>query len=488
MMLVKSSIKLLIRRCMYRFKIFLLIIPILGFLLITSCSRDEEFIPADERTGLPDIGSDSGNVPKWILDEMSFFYFWNTELPSAEPSGDEDPETYFNSLLNSSDKFSYITDNAETIKEEMTGTILAVGFSPAFGVFNNTNNLFAIVEYVYPGSPADEAGLKRGDIILKINGDDLSRDNFLNLTSLNGFSVTLGEFNGRGIVESNESISINTGIIELDPVIHYEVKNVNGIKVGYLVFVDFISGENDKWLNSLGNAIGALKAEGITQLILDLRYNPGGEVSVAEYLASALAPANTVNSQEILVSFEYNENLQEFFTSRQGNNSPNLFSRFSQIENNLNLNEIIFLTTGGTASASELVIIALEPYMGVTIIGEPTFGKFFGSFVLYDDNEPPAHNWAIAPIVLKYANASGFTDFVNGLTPDIFVNDDLLNAKSFGDESDPMLATAISFIKGADISGVRLSTDRMYEPFYDLNRINKKNVFFNNVPFLNDSE
>ena len=66
---------------------------------------------------------------------MSFFYFWNTELPSAEPSGDEDPETYFNSLLNSSDKFSYITDNAETIKEEMTGTILAVGIFPCLWCF-----------------------------------------------------------------------------------------------------------------------------------------------------------------------------------------------------------------------------------------------------------------------------------------------------------------------------------------------------------------
>lgn len=473
---------------MCRFKNNLLIVAVLGILFTFSCSRDEEIILADERTGLPDIGNDSDNVPKWIFDEMSFFYFWNTELPGTEPSSDEDPETYFNALLSSSDKFSYITDNAEAIKEEMTGTILAVGFSPAFGVFNNTNNLFAIVEYVYPDSPADEAGLKRGDIILKINGADLSRDNFLDLTSQNGFSVTLGEFNGRGIVETNESISINTGIIELDPVIHYEVKNVNGIKVGYLVFVDFISGENDKWLNSLGNALGALKAEGISQLILDLRYNPGGEVSVAEYLASALAPANVMNNREILVSFEYNENLQEFFTGRQGNDSPNLFSRFSQIENNLNLSEIIFLTTGGTASASELVIIALEPYMGVTVIGEPTFGKFFGSFVLYDENEPPAHNWAIAPIVLKYANANGFTDFVNGLTPDIFIVDDLLNAKRFGDESDPMLATAISFIKGADISRARLSTDRMYEPFYDLNKINKKNIFFNNIPFLNDSE
>ena len=245
---------------MYRFKNNLLIVQVLGFLFITSCSRDEDIMPADERTALPDIVSATENIPQWIYDEMSFYYFWNAELPDERPSGDENPESYFTSLLNSSDQFSYITDDAKAIKKEMSGTILAVGFSPAFGVFNNTNNLFAIVEYVYPDSPADEAGLERGDIILKINGDNLAEDNFLDLTSQNGFSVTLGEFNGRGIIETNESISINTGIIELDPVIHYEVKNVNGIKAGYLVFVDFIAGENDKWLNSLGNALGELKA------------------------------------------------------------------------------------------------------------------------------------------------------------------------------------------------------------------------------------
>ncbi len=457
------------------------IIQFFAILFITSCTRNEDIIPADDQSsGIPDIAINADNVPQWIFEEMSFFYFWNTELPSADPSGDENPETYFNSLLNATDKFSYIIDDAKTIKEEMSGTIIAMGFSPSFGVFTNTNKLFAIVEYVYKNSPAEKAGLKRGDIILKLNGTDLSQNNYLDLTSKNGFSVTLGTFNGRSIIETNRTIKINTGIIELDPVIHYEVKIVNNIKVGYLVFVDFISGDNNKWLNSLGNALGALKAEGISQLILDLRYNPGGEVNVAEYLASALAPASVVNNQETLVSYQYNENLQEYYTRRQGQNSPNLISRFHQNRNNLNLNEIIFLTTGNTASASELVINGLKPYMRVTVIGEPTFGKFYGSFVLYDESDPPAHNWAIAPVALKYANANGVTDFVNGLTPDFFIEDDMLNAKSFGDEKDPMIATALSIVKGdlLSSSSARVGTSKRYKPIYDLNKINRKNIFF----------
>ncbi|MCK5372520.1 MAG: hypothetical protein KAQ62_28350, partial [Cyclobacteriaceae bacterium] len=246
------------------------------------------------------------------------------------------------------------------------------------------------------------------------------------------------------------------------------------------VYVDFISGEDDKWLKSLENALGSMKSEGISQLVLDLRYNPGGEVRVAQLLASALAPASAGLNEEVLVSFEYNDNLQNYFISREGQDSPNLYSRFSQTENNLNLNEVYVLTTGNTASASELVINGLKPYMNVTMIGEPTFGKFYGSFLLYDENDPPKHNWAIAPIVLKYANANGVTDFVNGLMPEVLLVDDLLNAREFGDESDPMLATALTLIQGANLSNSKISTDRLYKPIYDLKKINKKNVFFYN--------
>ena len=461
-----------------RMRIFIL--PLLGILFFTSCSTDDINPSANQGSELPDIGSDSENIPAWIYDEMSFFYFWNDDLPQAEPNGDEDPEPYFNSLLNSVDQFSYISDDAESIIEEKSGTIIAMGFSPSFGVFTNSDNLFAVVEYVYPGSPADQSGISRGDIILKINGEDLDDNNYLDLTSNEGFSVTLGEFNGQSISLTNDIISIETGIIELDPVIHYEVKEVDGIKVGYLVYVDFISGEDDKWLKSLENALGSMKSEGISQLVLDLRYNPGGEVRVAQLLASALAPASAGLNEEVLVSFEYNDNLQNYFISREGQDSPNLYSRFSQTENNLNLNEVYVLTTGNTASASELVINGLKPYMNVTMIGEPTFGKFYGSFLLYDENDPPKHNWAIAPIVLKYANANGVTNFVNGLMPDVLLVDDLLNAREFGDESDPMLATALTLIQGANLSNSKISTDRLYEPIYDLKKINKKNVFFYN--------
>jgi carboxyl-terminal processing protease len=115
---------------------------------------------------------------------------------------------------------------------------------------------------------------------------------------------------------------------------------------------------------------------------------------------------------------------------------------------NLNLENLYVLTTGATASASELVINGLKPYMNVVIIGEPTFGKFYGSFILFDQNDPPKHNWAIAPVVLKYANANGVTDFKDGLIPDINIADNLLSARPFGDITDPMLATALDMIAG----------------------------------------
>jgi carboxyl-terminal processing protease len=458
---------------------------LLVFLLvfISQACKDQEVLPNEQATSIfPDIGDEAANIPEWIYEEMSFFYFWKDELPSENPDGSEDPESYFYSILTANDGFSYISDDAEAIKEEITGTILAMGFSSTYGIFTNSDNLFAVVEYVYSNSPAEQAGLKRGDIILKIDDEDITVNNFDRLSSNNAFSVTLGRFNGSSISLSDDVISIGTGTIELNPVIHHEVKDVAGTKVGYLVYVDFLAGDDDKWLNSLGDALASMKQEGITELILDLRYNPGGEVDVASYLASTLAPASVVASKEVLVNFEYNDTLEEYFRDRQGENSPNLVARFGENENNLNLNDIYILTTGNTASASELVINGLRPYMNVIQIGESTFGKFYGSYVLYDQNEPPEHNWAIIPVVLKYSNAAGATDFINGLQPDISLSDNMLEAKPFGDESDTFLKTAIDLIAGEDISNSRLAASKPYEPVYDLKKINLKNAQLFQLP------
>ncbi len=461
-------------------KIFTFIQIVSLLLILLSCSEDPEIIPIQEEVdaGLIELSDVQENIPQWIYDEMSNFYFWNQGLPAVGPVGNENPSDYFNSLLDPNDRFSYISDDAESLKQENTGTILAMGFSPSYGFFTNSDNLFAIIEYVYPNSPADLAGLKRGDIIIQVDGENLNRSNFLRLGTNKGFSVTLGRYNDSGISPTSQTITIGSGVIELDPVIYKEIKLVNGIKTGYLVYIDFISGSNDKWLNSLNDAIATFKQENISELVLDLRYNPGGEVNVAGQLASALAPVSVVNNRDVLVKFMYNENLQNFFENRQGENSPNLVSRFRPNANNLNLNTLYVLTSGTTASASELVINGLRPYMNVVQIGEPTFGKFYGSFLLYDRNDPPKHNWAMAPVVLKYSNATGITDFVNGLLPDYFVDDNLLDAKPFGDEGDPMLALALALISGTDLSTSRISSGKPYQDVYDLFRFNRKNIFF----------
>ena len=131
------------------------------------------------------------------------------------------------------------------------------------------------------------------------------------------------------------------------------------------------------------------------------------------------------------------------------------------------MDKVYFLTARGTASASELLMTSLYPYMDVVQIGETTVGKCYASIILDDDEDPKRHNWAIMPLVMKYANAQGFTDFVDGIDPDVEVRDNLLYAVPFGDLSDPLLATALE-----QISGVSPSLKRTGPP-----EVNYKGVY-----------
>ncbi len=115
---------------------------------------------------------------------------------------------------------------------------------------------------------------------------------------------------------------------------------------------------------------------------------------------------------------------------------------------NLDLPTVYFLTTDGTASASESLMTGLYPYMNVVQIGETTYGKCYASITVDDWENPKRHNWAMQPIVIKYSNAEGFTDFQNGIAPDYEVDDNLLYALPFGDLEDPQLARALELITG----------------------------------------
>jgi C-terminal processing protease CtpA/Prc len=283
---------------------------------------------------------------------------------------------------------------------------------------------------------------------VSINGIDLDVDNYYDMFSLSSYSVTFGALVEDGIAKTDSSVSMIAEEIVLDPVIYHDIIEIAESKIGYLVYVEFKSGESGRFNDSLGVVFDEFAAAGIDDLIVDLRYNPGGDLTSSAFLASAIAPLTVVQSQEVLVRFEYNDLYTNYFLETQGSNSDNLVLRFPQNDHNINLDRVYFLTTGGTASASEFLMIGLYPYMDVIQVGENTYGKYAGAWIIPDIEDPPKHNWGLVPTVFKYANALGFTDFGGGLVPDYFIEDELIDALPFGDLQDPVLNYALQAIRG----------------------------------------
>jgi len=420
-----------------------------GTLVVTltfGCKKDA----AVEETKIPD---EIIATNKWIYDNLSQYYLWNNRMTTGiDNTKERDPETYFYKLLyTEKDKWSYITPDYAKLSSELNGDPVTMGYYPAFYLVG-TKNVIIVVCYVYPGSAAAEAGLERGDIILKIDNAALDTANYYDMYSGTSYSVQLATVTNNTLVETGESLNMTARVTSTDPAVEHKVLDIGGHKIGYLAYVEFIKGENDAFLLKLDSIFTEFKTAGISDLIVDLRYNPGGEINAALHLASEIAPSEVTGSKAIMVNLLYNDDLLAYLKSN--NYESYLYYKFESISTNINMNRVYFLTTSRSASASELIITGLEPFMDVVQIGEPTYGKYVGSWVMPDDNE----QWAMMPIVTKFSNANGFSDFVNGLTPDYEVEDEQVNAVPFGDPSDPMIAKAIELATGKSAKSVKVKT------------------------------
>jgi len=418
----------------------------IAFSILVSCGKDKD----EELEKMMEVSA-------WLYDWMDEVYFWNETFPeSINIKTKTDPEAFFYELVyEAEDKWSYITDDYQKLQSSLSGTPVSMGYSPAFGIFSNSNRVFILVEYVYPNSPANDAGLKRGDIIITINGSVLDTTNYYELFSQSDYTVGLGAYANNTIYDSGISLSMTAALIEADPIVFDTVFAFSDKRIGYMVYTEFITGDQDQYLESLNSVFDKFNSYDITDLIIDLRYNSGGQIEAATYFASAVAPATTVSNASTFVTFLYNEGLQDYIEDTEGTESKSLITRYSDNAHNLDMSHVYFLTTKGTASASELLIIGLRPYMEVTTIGESTLGKYTGSWLIHDFDTPPSHNWAIMPIVMKYANAAGYTGFKDGLAPDYAVEDNLVTARPFGDTGDPMLAIALEMITGSTFKSAR---------------------------------
>jgi carboxyl-terminal processing protease len=446
--------------------------------LTTSCKKESSKPSVKDSTAIKD--SISLEINQFIWEGLNTYYLWTDSVPNLSASKFPtmaslntflkpytDHNILFNSLLYTTrDKWSWIVDNYTSLEQEFQGITLSMGYDFGLLIIGSTNQVFGYVKYVVKGSPADKAGLKRGDIFLTVNGTNITTTNYQSLLiNSNSYYLGLATISNNTISSNNTNTSVMVAIeVTQDPIYLDTVYNINGTKIGYLVYNEFIS-DYDLELN---NVFKKFKDQGVQQLILDLRYNPGGSGQSAAYLASMLY---STNKNLIFFKNEYNNTVESYLQNLYGSG---YFSNYfadsvyavgtnpGAAISSLNLSKLCIIATGNTASASELVINGLKAYIPVYLVGSTTVGKCVGSMTIYDydsngvydsvaqEKVNPNHKWAMQPIIIKVANALGVSDYYNGFTPDYSISeyDYLSNLLQFGDINEPLLKAAINNVMG----------------------------------------
>jgi carboxyl-terminal processing protease len=445
-------------------------------LLVASCKKDPEPVPEDE-TKLPE---ETLILDKWIWDGMNEVYLWAKYIPDLDYKKEADPEAFFYKLLYKDDRDSWIVDDYDALINMFQGVELATGMTVQPGLIND-NDVISIVLYVTPDSPAADSGIQRGDVIISIDHELLTKDNYFDLYYQDNALFEFGGFDGVGVVHNGRFVELDAVELNQNPVVYSEVIDYEGAKIGYVVYTQFTSGQNDEWLDELNAVLDEFKAQNVTEVVVDLRYNGGGSLDLSAYFASSLGSASAMENNDIFVKLVWNDLYNQFWKeydldddgNPDGEDSQQLVIKLPHSDRNLNLPRVYFLTTDGTASASESLMVGLYPYAEVVQIGTTTYGKCYGSITIDDTENPKRHNWAMQPIVIKYSNAEGFTDFVDGITPDYYVEEYLLELVPFGSLEDPMLAKALEDITGV-APAAKKSAERIREP--DLLPVPRKRI------------
>lgn len=420
-------------------------------------------------------------VKDFIWKGLNLYYLWQADEPNLADNrfamqsdlngfleGYETPELLFEDLLvaRTTDRFSVIFNDYTVLEGLLQGTAKSNGVD--YGLRykpGSTTEIYGWVRYILPNSDASSKNIQRGSIFYAVNGTPLTSNNYRDLLNLENYTLNLANYNAGNIMPNGETVELSKATYTENPVFQSNVVEIEDKKIGYLMYNGFYSG----FENQLNQAFGQLKSQGITHLVLDLRYNSGGSVDTATRLASMITGQfNT----EIFAKQHWNAKVEAYYNDT---NPSALVNRFTNVINNgslinsLNLTKVYIISSGSTASASELVINGLKPYINVVQIGTTTVGKNVGSVTLYDsptfgkEDKNPNHKYAMQPIVLRITDKNGFGDYVNGLEPTIEQAEDLANLGVIGDQNEPLFNTAINYI---------LNNGRLGQPFTEDKKLN----------------
>lgn len=422
--------------------------------------------------------ADSIEINEFVWRAMNNMYLYKEDIPQLADDyfgtqklqdflrGFGNPEDlFYDGLVSSQDQFSFLVDDYIALEKSFSGISLSSGME--YGLVrlsSDSDRVLGYVRYVLPGTSAKSAGLVRGDIFYSIDGENLTLDNYSALLAREQMELGLAIVQDQVLSPSGQSVQLKKAEHSENPVHLVKTIETPSSKVGYILYNGFTHTYDHK----LNEAFAGLKSDGISDLIIDLRYNSGGAVESAVDLASMITGQF---EGEVFARQQWNQTYQEYFEKED---PERLINRFNtkigngDAINSLELSRVYVLTTKSTASASELLINGLSPYIEVIQIGENTTGKFQASVTLYDSPDfgrrgaSINHQYAIQPLIYKSLNAQGKTDYLDGLTPAIYQVEDILNLGALGDPDEALLALALSHIQGIQLK-MKRSTGQTFE-------------------------
>lgn len=479
----------------------LLPVLILGSLIIFSCNKKKgnpDNTPPRDTSAVSSSNEDSLKYLMYNTMQVSFVdggrntdydlptYYWYNQVPALSPMSSQyaSADDLLSKMIGYPvvngkpvDRYSFL-DRTGNIADQIQngvvdGVFSGLGSTGDFGLEvsfaqADDGSVKLMVLYADLNSPAGKKGIQRGWQIISVNGNDnLNYDgpDGKNVNTIYNaiYNADKVDLSFKKPDNTTVSFTLNAVPYEVNPILFDTIYVRNNKKIGYFVFYTFSSTEDNKGNPThtrqiLDQEFGKLKAAGINDLIVDLRYNGGGAVTTAAYLDSAIAPASA--NGKVMYQYLYNDKLSKK-SSLLGLTDKIMFDGTG----GLNLDHVFFIVTSSTASASELTINNLKPYMDVKMVGSKTYGKPVGfiDFTLSDYDSLGKENYLadLYAINFETKNAAGVGGYFDGIEPDVTATDYI--DVPWGDPSDDNLAKILNFISTGSFARLA-ATERLQKP------------------------